>query len=171
MNKAFVNDVSEQSETGFVLAIHNTLLGVFNYLVLNLPPKWRLKSGDIPSEMSSSTKIGEVRWVREGVSVNYVYQDENALRLVVNIREKMKPSKLVLRGILYDKIVNVNGHQGRAVAGRVTRGLRRKKHLEYLRFEFYCHVTNRSIELSLEGRCAENSLIALGEAIQRSTCH
>ena len=165
--------MSAQSETRFVLAIHNTLLGVFNYLVLNLPPRWRLKSGDIPTEMSSSAKVGEVRWVREGVSVNYVYDDENALRLVVDVREKIKQDKSVSRGIriLHDKFVNVNGHQGHVIVVRVTRGVWKKKHLEYLRFQFYCSVTKRSIELVLEGRCAENSLIALGEAIQRSTCH
>jgi len=163
--------VSTSSETRFVLAIHNTLLGVFNYLVLNLPPDWRIKPGDLPSEMYSSTKIGTVRWVREGVTVNYVYNDEDALRVVVDVREKSKQSSS--RGIktFYERFIDINGHRGHITVGLVTRGLWKKNHLECIRFQFSCDTTNRSIDLTLEGHCRRESLKELEQAIPLSVCH
>jgi hypothetical protein len=163
--------VSTSSETRFVLAIHNSLLGVFNYLVLSLPPEWRIKPGDLPSEVYSSTKTGTVRWVREGVTVNYIYHDEDALRVVVDVREKSKESNS--RGIktLYDRPIDMNGHRGHVTVGLVTRGLWKKNYLEFIRFQFSCDSTNRSIDLSLEGHCRRESLKELEQAIQLSVCH
>ena len=165
--------MSEQSETRFVLAVHNTLLGVFNYLVFNLPSKWKLKSGDFPFEMYASTKIGEVRWVRDGISVNYIYDGESALRMVVSVHENERQSKLVKRNVtvLRDESIDINGHRGRVVIGRTSRGLLKKTQLDYLRIVYRCNVTRRTIDLAMEGRCHEESLKTLTEAIQKSTCH
>lgn len=161
-----------ESETCFAVAVHNTLLGVFNYIVLNLPARWRLKPSDFPSEMYSSTKVDGVRWVRDGSSVNYVYDEENALRLSIKVHEKPTHAESEYDiDVSDDRSVTVNGHTARILTGRIGRGILRKKQAEYLRMVLYCAVTKRTVDLVMEGRCTDDSLIALTDTIQHSKCH
>lgn len=166
--------MSEQSDIGFALAVNNPLIGVFNFIVLNLPPGWRVKAGDFPPEVYSSIKLNDIRWVREGSSINYMYHDKgNALRLQINIKEK--PSNL---GIASKKVVPIenrpvylNGHEARTVTGRISRGLLKKNLFEYMRMVLYCDVTKRSIDMTMEGHCSEASMRNLVDKLQLSKCH
>lgn len=166
--------MSEDQDIGFALAVHNPLLGVFNYIVLNLPTGWRVKPGDFPPEVYSSTKIEDVRWVREGTSTNYIYYDKgNALRVQVKILqdrrdEDMNSKKLAL---IEKRSVFVNGHEAKTLTGRISRGLMSKKTFEYIRIIMYCDVTRRTIDLTMEGHCNEPLLKSLVDKLQLSKCH
>ena len=111
--------------------------------------------------------------MRDGVSVNYIYDGESALRMVVSVHENERQSKLVKRNVivLRDESIDINGHRGRVVIARTSRGMWRKTQLDYLRIVYRCNVTRRTIDLAMEGRCPEGSLKTLTEAIQKSICH
>lgn len=173
MNKFFVRGVSKEPDTGFALAVHNPLIGVFNFIVLNLPTGWRVKVGDFPPEVYSSIKLDDIRWVREGTSTNYMYHDQgNALRLQVNIKEKQNNQDITKKIVAVEsRSVYLNGHEARTVTGQISRGLVKKNLFEYLRMVLYCDVTRRSIDMAMEGHCSEASLRNLIDTLQLSKCH
>ncbi len=163
----------EEIDAGFALAVHNPLLGVFNYIVLSLPSGWRVKTGDFPPDLHSSIKVEDVRWVREGTSTSYLYHDQDALRLLVNVRQKQRNENLDSKNItpIETRSVYVNGHEAKTLIGKIARGLLTKKTFEYLRMIVYCDVTKRNIDLTMEGRCDEKTLRAVVDKLQLSKCH
>lgn len=167
--------MSASEEPGFAIAVSNPLLGVFNYIVLRLPIGWRVKSGDFPSEVYSSTKKDDIRWVTEGEATHYVYSDERreALRLTIHITGK--PRKLrrdkKRATVTHQGISSIHGHAADYVIGHIRRGFFKPKTYDYLQMASYCDITGRNIELRLEGSCSSESLKTLVTKLQLAQCH
>lgn len=150
------------------IAVGNIITGVYNYIVLSIPPDWRIVIIPMNSDVFSSTRQGEVKWVKEGEVEHGILtpMGEIMLRLKIwpgyrdhgRIREVRRAEKI------YD--LAIAGHSAKAYIYRKRLGFRNNR---VLGIHLYCDVTDRTmlIEFIGGGDWVDKVLKNIGE----SMCH
>jgi hypothetical protein len=134
------------------IAVGNRLLGIYNFVVLKAPPTWRIIIMPMASDVFRHREINGVKWVRDGEVMHFIKDgpDTYTLRVVA------KPGRKRLAGAS----IVINGHSG--AYEYVDDGKRR-----VLRLLFYCDVTDRTVEIKIEGVKDSSPLYYLSQ----SQCH
>ena len=146
------------------IAATNPIIGVVNFIVLNLPLGWGLAALDYPPTVDRIRRVKNVRWVAEGEARSRIVAPDAAAYIHVDVREGKKVQS-------WDNQFLINGHKAFYRVGTVTRGLFRKKTFDSIEISFYCNVTNRTINLRLLGINLLKYVDDLLDALSTSTCH
>jgi hypothetical protein len=165
---------TEIETTKHLIAASNFLLGVANFIILPLPKSWRLGIWGFPPEVNSNVRRGDFLWVNDGRASHILFNEEKGVgvELIVNIsrgkRNRFRPrlSEVKAQGATY-----VGGHEATYVLGKTAKGLFKKKTFNTLQLSFYCNGTGRTINVELTGKCDEEDLHSILEAISGLECH
>ncbi len=159
----------QEEHSVHVVAAANPLYGAVNFVVLTLPPGWRMVAGNLPPEIERIVTVDGVQWVASGSATSYAYNAKEGKMMEIKVRISRKPFKW-RKGGAPERTV-VGGHEASYTLTSETVGLLRKRRLEVLVVRFYCDHTNRHIEIKLRGPVQPS---ALREALQHLvgvTCH
>ncbi len=159
----------EEEHSVHVMAAANPLYGAVNFVVLKLPPGWRMAAGNIPPEIDRVITVDGVQWVAAGSTKGYLYNRREGAVLEVNVRVSTKPFKW-RKGVSPEK-TRVGGHEASYIVATETVGLFRKRRLETLVVRFYCDRTGRHIEIKLRGPVAARLLLDALEHMGDTVCH
>ncbi len=152
-----------------VMAAANPLYGAVNFVVLTLPPGWRMAAGSLPPEIERVVTVDGVQWVASGSATGYVYNRKEGKALEVRVRISRKPFK-------WGKSRNtsktlVGGHEADYTITSETVGLFRKRTLQVLLVRFYCDRTGRHIEIRLRGAVKPALLLEALQHLGDTGCH
>ena len=64
--------MEKEAYSSHVIAASNMIYGVANFIVLRLPPEWRISPSLIHPEVDVVNRVGDVLWVVTGSSINYM---------------------------------------------------------------------------------------------------
>lgn len=159
----------EEKHSVHVMAAANPLYGAVNFVVLKLPPGWRMAAGSIPPEIDRVTTVDGVQWVAAGSAKGYLYNRKKSAVLEVNVRISTKPFKW--KKSRFPEKTSVGGHEASYLVTSETVGLIRKRRLESLVIRFYCDRTGRHIEIKLRGPVATRLLLEALEHMGDTVCH
>lgn len=135
--------MSTEDYSWHAIAVGNSILGVYNFLVLAAPPHWRVIVMPMASDVFSYTSKDGVKWVKDGEVKHFVKAGPEFYELEI----KVKPgNKLASRG----EPVDFGGHKGFYYLKR--EGIVKKS--EVLVVEVYCPETDRTITVKLRGNGA-----------------
>ena len=146
------------------IAAANVFFGVVNFLIVSLPPGWRLVASNIPPEVDRMVAVGGVRWAVEGRARNGVVAEKYGARLDVEVRGGNRLRE-------WERTITVNGHRGFYRVRRELRGLFRRREVEVLEINFYCDATNRTVRVRFEGPDLSRHIGKLVEYFKHSVCH
>lgn len=121
-------------------------------MVLKAPPTWRIIIMPMASDVFRHREVNGVKWVRDGEVMHFIKDgpDTYTLRVVA------KPGRKRIAGTS----IAINGHSG--AYEYVDDGKRR-----VLKLSFYCDVTDRTVEIKIEGVKDTTPLYYLSQ----SQCH
>lgn len=126
------------------IAVGNIITGVYNYMVLSIPMDWKVAVIPMSSDVFTSTRQGDVRWVKEGEVEHGLITPRGEIMFRIKIwpgfREQRKIKDLGRAERIYDLIVS--GHSAKAFIYRTRHGLRSSRTLG---IHLYCSVTDRTI--------------------------
>lgn len=162
-------------ENRHVIAASNFFLGTANFLVIELPPGWDLRTGARPPEVDRTHREGGVAWVAEGTSSHLLINEERRLGLLLEVTAR-PGSGARRRGSLSSPRsqgeLSLAGHSARWRLGETRKGLlRTRKTLALLELEFHCDRANRSLSLSVSGEIPPGFLEEFLAAVPRWECH
>ncbi|HIQ30381.1 MAG TPA: hypothetical protein EYH45_07460 [Candidatus Caldiarchaeum subterraneum] len=159
-----------------IISIGNPVLGVFRYLVLQLPEGWIVKSSEIPPEISYTTEYNGIGYVVDGLSHNYITSvlGEEMLQLTIKCSKIRGELSISTRGLENYSLgrTHIANHPCLYVYGEKPVGFLRKERMRYLAMVFDCSFTGRRIELRLLGKQSSGVIIeGLIPALEQSRCH
>ncbi len=159
-----------------VISVGNPVLGVFRYLVLQLPEGWVVKSSEIPPEVSYTTEYNGVGYVVDGLTHHYITSvlGEETLQLTIKCSKIRGELGVNTRGLESYSLgrTQIAGHSCVYVYGEKLVGFFRRERMRYLAMIFDCGFTGRRIELRLLGRQASGAVMErLIPALEQSRCH
>jgi len=146
------------------IAATNPIIGVVNFIVLNLPLGWGLAALDYPPTVDRILKIKNIRWVAEGEAKSKVVAPRAVAYIYITVREGRKVKAL-------ENPFTVNGHEAFYSFGKVKRGLIKKRLFDNIKISFYCDVTNRTINIDMTGINLLEFKGELIDALRTSICH
>lgn len=158
----------------YIVSVGNLVLGVYVFMVLRLPPEWKIVRGEIPSEFVYSKELESARWVTEGQAYHYLQNPfsrssfQMTLKCVRGRGRRRLPRSLDRRG---EGTMDVSGHACRYIWGDLKGGILRKEDLTYLNLRFRCDRTERTVTFELKGQGLQEDIRALTEALGESKCH
>lgn len=117
------------------IAVGNRVLGLYNFLVLVTPPRWRVVIMPMASDVFRHREVNGAKWVREGEVMHFIHDGADAYVLKISV----KPGKKRVEG----QPILINGHEGYYKAEE------RKGRLS-VEVGFYCDVTDRTVKIRLE---------------------
>jgi hypothetical protein len=156
------------------VSVGNIILGVYVFVVLRLPPEWKLLKGGIPSEFDYSKDLDGARWVTEGQAYHYLYNRSNNSKFELTIRcargrwKGRVPRSLDKQG---EGTIYLSGHPCAYVWGDLRRGFLRKEAVTYLSLLFRCDRTERTVRFELKGQARPEDIRSLTAALGESQCH
>ncbi len=150
-----------------VVAATNPIYGAVNFLVLALPPGWRLVAGNIPPDVEKVVKHGRVQWVTIGISRSYAINRSRGsiVEITVKIREKVR------KGVSLGDEYRVNGHSAFYALGEEKIGFIRRRKLDTIVVGFFCDTTNRYLEIKIRGHRLRGIAEEVLDYLRLSTCH
>ncbi|MFN3476175.1 MAG: hypothetical protein ACK4Z6_01285 [Candidatus Methylomirabilales bacterium] len=156
-----------------LIAATNFLMGPTNFLILSLPPTWRLGSGISPPEVDANALFRDALWVTSGKSTHIVVDEKKKVGLELLIRvEQGVVQAAKPKGILrLHGSGTFGGHPGTYYFSEVTRGVFKKRMETVLTLSFYCDRIKRTISLEFMGRCGEADLQEILAATPHLECH
>ncbi|MFN3805259.1 MAG: hypothetical protein ACK4SY_09400 [Pyrobaculum sp.] len=119
------------------IAVGNRLLGLYNFLVLTLPPGWRVVVMPMASEVFSHREIGGVKWVRDGEVMHFIKDGDFFYTLKIAVR----PGKKLKEG---GDLIKVNKHEGYYKTWE-------KEGRYKVEISYYCPETDRTVKIRVEG--------------------
>ncbi len=132
--------MSTEDYSWHAIAVGNSLLGVYNFLVLAAPPHWKVIVMPMASDVFSYVSKDGAKWVRDGEVKHFVKAGSKFYELEI----KVKPgNKLEQEG----EPIDFGEHRGFYRLKR--EGLIKKS--ETLVVEAYCPETDRTITVKLKG--------------------
>lgn len=158
----------------YTVSVGNIVLGVYVFMILRLPPEWKLVRGGIPSEFVYSKELEGARWVTEGRAYHYLHNRSNGNRFQFTIKcvkgrgKQGLPRSLDKRG---EGTIDLSGHACRYIWGKLRGGIFRKEELTYLNLSFTCDRTDRTVTLEMKGQGRQEDVRGLTEALGESKCH
>ncbi len=158
----------------YTVSVGNIVLGVYVFMILRLPPEWKLVKGGIPSEFVYSKELEGARWVTEGQAYHYLINPSNGSKFEFTIKcvkgrwKGRPPRSLEKHG---EGTINLSGHLCDYVWGNLRGGLLRKEELTYLNLQFTCDRTERTVRFELKGQASQEDVRRLTEALGESKCH
>lgn len=117
------------------IAVGNRVLGLYNFLVLVAPPRWRIVIMPMASEVFKHREVNGAKWVRDGEVMHFVYDGSEAYVLKITVR----PGRKKMEG----RPIIVNGHEGYYKTEEKNGRVR-------VEMAFYCDVTDRTVKIRLE---------------------
>lgn len=139
------------------IAVGNSLLGVYNFLVLATPADWRIVVMPMASDVFSHTSVNGAKWVRDGEVKHFIKAGRRFYDLEIRVRPGRRTRAL-------GDAAELGGHEARYYVKEV--GLLRRR--KALVVEAYCPATDRTIELAIKGDSAPLELLAY---LKHSKCH
>ena len=158
----------EEGRSVHVLAASNPLYGAVNFIVLTLPPEWRVSAGHIPPEIDEVRIVDRVLWVITGSTTNYAYNLRSKRALEIKVTTSKKPRKIKNPHVLRTKIY---GHEAYYCFGEEKVGLIKRKTVDTLSIFFYCEHTGRHVEIKFRGLNVRDLLHEILEYVGSSRCH
>lgn len=150
------------------IAVGNIITGVYNYIVLSIPMDWRVIVIPMNSDVFSSTRQGDVKWVREGEVEHGLATPMGEMMFRIKIwpgfREQWRLKDLKRVEKVYE--LTISGHNAKAYIYRKRHGLRSSRTLGiYL----YCGVTDRTLLIEFIG--GDDRVDSVLNTIRGSMCH
>lgn len=158
----------EKQGSVHAIAAVNPVYGVVNFIVLNLPPGWTLKTSPLPPLVDEVARRGVVKWVVSGSIIGLAVDREKGRALEVEVRVSKKPRRLGFEP--HGKTI-VNSHEAFYVFGVEKRGLLRRKTLNTLHVYFYCNETSRFVEISFKSSATREVFEEVLRYLEGSQCH
>ncbi|GAY26398.1 conserved hypothetical protein [Desulfurococcaceae archaeon AG1] len=150
------------------IAVGNIITGVYNYLVISIPIDWRIVVIPMNSDVFTSTRQGNVKWVKEGEVEHGLATPKGEIMLRIKIWPGFKEHWGIkdLRRVekIYDLVIS--GHGAKAYIYRKRHGLRTTRTLG---IHLYCGITDRTILIEFIG--GEDWVDAVLNSIGGSMCH
>ncbi len=150
-----------------VVAATNPIYGAVNFIVLALPPGWRLVASNLPPDIEKVVRHGRVQWVTVGVSRNYAVNRSRGSLVEITVKIREKAGKNVKLGGEY----RVNGHNAFYTLGEEKIGFIHRKKLDTIVVGFYCDTTNRYLEIKIRGSRLRGIAEEVLDYLRLSTCH
>ncbi|MEZ0248512.1 MAG: hypothetical protein ABWJ97_04500 [Thermoproteus sp.] len=152
--------MSTEEYSWHAIAVGNSVLGVYNFIVLAAPPDWRVVIMPMASDVFSHMTKDGVKWVRDGEIKHFI----KAGRRFYELEVKAKPGNKLNGLRSWSQTAEVGGH--RAYVRVKEEGLFKKK--KALEVWTYCDETDRTIIVSLKGDEVPEELLRY---IGHSKCH
>lgn len=130
------------------IAVGNVITGIFNFLTIGIPEKWRIAGQSMNSDVFSTTKQGNIRWVDEGEVEHYIQSKDGLAFLRIIIKRDFKEFtkfKKSAKAIQKEKIM-FSSHEA-LVYNYFERFLWKKR--EVLGIYFQCNETKRTVLIEL----------------------
>lgn len=152
----------------YTIAVGNIITGVYNYIVVSLPLDWRIVVIPMNSDVFSSARQGDVKWVRDGEVEHGIATPMGEimfrLRVWPGYRDQERVRELRKAERVYE--VTVSGHSARAYIYKKRYGLRSHR---VLGIHLYCGVTDRTMLIEFIG--GEGWVDRVLSTIGGSQCH
>ena len=146
------------------IAAANPIIGVVNFIVLNLPLGWGLAALDYPPTIDRILRVKNVRWVAEGEAKSRMVAPKAAAYISITVREGKRIKVLKHQ-------FTINGHEAFYSTGKIKKGLIKKRIFDNIKISFYCDVTNRTISIDITGLNLLKFEKELIDALRTSICH
>ncbi|MGC8973924.1 MAG: hypothetical protein ACP5KY_06930 [Thermoproteus sp.] len=149
--------MSTEDYSWHTIAVGNSILGVYNFVVLAAPPDWKVVVMPMASDVFSHVTRDGAKWVRDGEVKHFVKAGSKFYELEIRVRPGDRLSR-------EGSPVEFGGHRGLYKVGR--EGLLRKS--DVLIVEVYCPETDRTISVKLRGDGAPLEILRY---LKYSRCH
>ncbi len=150
------------------IAVGNIITGVYNYIILSIPMDWRVAVIPMSSDVFTSTRQGDVKWVREGEAEHGLITPMGEIMFRIKIwpgfREQWRLKDLRRVEKVYG--LTISGHDAKAYIYRRRYGLRS---LRILGIYLYCGVTDRTILIEFIG--GDVWVDRVLDSVRGSMCH
>ncbi|MEM1596970.1 MAG: hypothetical protein QXP31_00325 [Pyrobaculum sp.] len=117
------------------IAVGNRVLGLYNFLVLVAPPRWRVVIMPMASDVFRHREINGAKWVRDGEVMHFIHDGSDTYVLKI----AAKPGKKKAEG----RPILINSHEGYYK-------VEEKKGRLKVEVVFYCDVTDRTVKITFE---------------------
>ncbi|MFP3250900.1 MAG: hypothetical protein RXO32_04190 [Thermoproteus sp.] len=149
--------MSTEDFSWHAIAVGNSVLGVYNFVVLAAPPHWKVVVMPMASDVFSHVSRDGAKWVRDGEVKHFVKAGSKFYELEIKVRPGDKTGR-------EGAPVDFGGHRG---LYRVSReGFLKKS--DVLTVEVYCPETDRTISVRLKGDGAPLEILSY---LRHSRCH
>ncbi|CCC80791.1 hypothetical protein [Thermoproteus tenax] len=149
--------MSTEEYSWHTIAVGNSILGVYNFIVLAAPPDWKLIIMPMASDIFSYVSKDGAKWVRDGEVKHFIKGGREFFELEI----KVKPGN---KARAAGSAVEFGGHSG--VYSVAEEGLIKRK--KALIIEAYCPETDRTITIKIKG---ERAPLEVLKYVKFSRCH
>lgn len=161
--------------TEHLISANNILFGLTRFLMLALPPDWRIRGSYLEPDVHSNVRRAEVLWVDAGQVDQIVYHPSRriALDLIVSVKrgDREPPIAKDLHAVHARNGCCVNGHAATYLLGDARVGFLGRKRARTLRLGFHCSELARTIMVGFTGTCQESDLLEIAACLPGSRCH
>ncbi len=161
--------------TEHLISANNILFGLTRFLMLALPPGWRIRSSYLEPDVHSNVRRADTLWVDAGQVDQIVYHASRriALDLVVSVKRghREAPSAKDLHVVHARSACVVNGHEATYLLGDAKAGFLGRKRARTLRLGVHCADLERTITVGFTGTCDESDLLEIAACLPALRCH
>ncbi len=156
------------------ISANNILFGLTHFLTLPLPPDWRITRSYLQPDVQCNVRRGNLVWVEAGQTDQIVYHPTRRIALDLTIVVKRgKRDEFKTKGVDVhsEGSLIINGHEASYILGEVGVGFLKRKLAETLHLSFHCSELDRTIMISLTGKCQEADLREILGSLPGLKCH
>ena len=151
------------------IAVSNVIFGSAHFMTLHLPGHWEIAPGVSHPEVMAAHDRADRKWIAAGRAWYVLYHAELGWAMELHLETRQKDFRAKADGQV--KSIEVHGHP--AIVRRWTRkrGLLQAKTITFVEVTHTCNRSERSIRITLSGRCPEEGFSEVLASIARWRCH